>query len=162
MVLSPLPDPEILMDHITHQFHHGIGLNHPLPEPNTVPGTWWAFMVFLTISWHRPSWPKSCCCCSVTKSHLTLYDPWIAARRAPLSSTISQSLLRFVSIELVMLSKGCTLAISSRRLCPSYQLFSVGKKLLLIHSHIRQEKRVLNPLHAYGLSHVLSFSAEVI
>ena len=73
MVLSPLPDTEIFMDHITHQFHHRIGLYHPLPEPNTVPGTWWAFMVFLTISWHRPSWPESCCCCS--KSCLTLYDP---------------------------------------------------------------------------------------
>ena len=30
--------------------------------------------------------------------------PWAAARQTPLSSTISQSLLRFMSIELVMLS----------------------------------------------------------
>jgi len=28
--------------------------------------------------------------------------PWTAARQAPLSSTVSQSLLRFMSIELVM------------------------------------------------------------
>ena len=35
---------------------------------------------------------------------LTLSDPWIAAYQAPLSSTISQSLLKFMSIESVMLS----------------------------------------------------------
>ena len=46
----------------------------------------------------------SFCCCSVAKLCLPLYDPWTAARQAPLSSTISQSLLKSVSIELVVLS----------------------------------------------------------
>ena len=42
--------------------------------------------------------------CSV-QSQLGLFEnSWTAARQAPLSSTISQSLLKFMSIELVMLS----------------------------------------------------------
>ena len=45
-----------------------------------------------------------CCCCSVSKLCLTICDPMTAACQAPLSFTISQSLLRFVSIESVMLS----------------------------------------------------------
>ena len=44
------------------------------------------------------------CCCSVAKSRLTLYIPWTVAHQDPLSFTISQSLLKFMSIELVMLS----------------------------------------------------------
>ena len=44
------------------------------------------------------------CCCSVAKLCLTLWL-WTAARHAPLSSSISWSLLKFMSIELVMLSK---------------------------------------------------------
>ena len=45
-----------------------------------------------------------CCCCSVTKLCLTLYDPMAAAHQVPLSYMISQSLLKFLSIESVMLS----------------------------------------------------------
>ena len=41
---------------------------------------------------------------SVTKSSPTLWDPWTIACQAPLSSTISQSLLKFMSNESVMLS----------------------------------------------------------
>ena len=38
-------------------------------------------------------------------SRVQLYEtPWTAARQAPLSSTITQSLLKFMSIESVMLS----------------------------------------------------------
>ena len=44
------------------------------------------------------------CCCSVTKLCLTLYNPWTAACQASLSFTVSQSLLKFMSIESVMLS----------------------------------------------------------
>ena len=40
--------------------------------------------------------------CSVTKSCLTLCDPWTAARQASLSFTISQSLLKCMSIESVI------------------------------------------------------------
>ena len=44
----------------------------------------------------------SYCCCSVAKLNLTLCDP--AVHQAPLSFTISQSVLRFMSLESVMLS----------------------------------------------------------
>ena len=43
------------------------------------------------------------CCCSVTKSYPLYVPPWTAAHQAPLSSAVSQSLLKFMSIELVML-----------------------------------------------------------
>ena len=43
-------------------------------------------------------------CCSVAKSCPTLCDPWTAARQAPLSFTVSWRLLKFVSVELEMLS----------------------------------------------------------
>ena len=44
-------------------------------------------------------WYSVCYCCSVTKSCLTLLIPWTAARQAPLSFTISQSLFKLMSIE---------------------------------------------------------------
>ena len=44
------------------------------------------------------------CCRSVIKFCQLLVTPRTAARQAPLSSTISQGLLKFLSIELVMLS----------------------------------------------------------
>ena len=42
------------------------------------------------------------CCCSVTKSCLTLWTPWTAAHQASLFFIISWSSLRLMSIELVM------------------------------------------------------------
>ena len=45
-----------------------------------------------------------CCCYSVTKSCLTLCDSVDHTCQAPLFSALSQSLLKFMSIELVMLS----------------------------------------------------------
>ena len=47
--------------------------------------------------------------CSVAKSCLTLYDLWTAACQAPLSSTVSQNLLKFMFVELVMPSNHLTL-----------------------------------------------------
>ena len=46
------------------------------------------------------------CCCSVTKSSCAQFfeTPRTAAHQSPLSSTLSQSLLKFRSIELVMLT----------------------------------------------------------
>ena len=43
-------------------------------------------------------------CYSVTKLCPTFATPWTAAHQAPLSSSMSQSLLKFMSIESVMLS----------------------------------------------------------
>ena len=68
-----------------------------------------------------------CCCCSVTKLCPTLYNPWTAAHQAPLSSTISQSLLKFISIELAMLSNHLFLCHSLLLLLsifPSIKVFS--------------------------------------
>ena len=48
-------------------------------------------------------------CCSVTKSCLNLCDPWTAARQASLFFTISLSLLKLMSIELVMVPNHLTL-----------------------------------------------------
>ena len=43
------------------------------------------------------------CCCSVAQSCPTFVTPWIVACQASLPFTISQSLLKLMSIELVML-----------------------------------------------------------
>ena len=43
-------------------------------------------------------------CCSVTKSYPLCVTPWTAIHQSPLSSTICQSLHKFMSIESVMLS----------------------------------------------------------
>ena len=43
-----------------------------------------------------------CCYCSVAKSCLALLTSWTAAHQASLSFTISQSLLKLMSIELMM------------------------------------------------------------
>ena len=74
-------------------------------------------------------------CCSVAKSCLTLWDSvtvWTEAHQASLSFTISQSLLKFLSIELVMLSNHLILCrpFSS---CP--QIFNLirGKSIPLLH-----------------------------
>ena len=47
----------------------------------------------------------SCCCVVQSLSSVQLYvAPWTAAHHTPLSSTVSQSLLKFMSTESVMLS----------------------------------------------------------
>ena len=45
---------------------------------------------------------SGCCCCSVTKLCLTLWDPWTAASQVPLCFTISWSLFKYMSIGSVM------------------------------------------------------------
>ena len=54
-------------------------------------------------------WVLWVCCWSVTKSCLTLCDLWTAAHQASLSFTISQGLLKLMSIESVMPSNHLTL-----------------------------------------------------
>ena len=43
-----------------------------------------------------------CCCCSVAKSCPTLTTPWTAACQDSLSFTVSQSLLKLMSMELML------------------------------------------------------------
>ena len=75
------------------------------------------------------------CCFSVPKSCTTLCDPWTAACQAFLSFPISQGLLKFMSVESVMLSNHLILClplllrIFSNKLAllirrPKYQSFS--------------------------------------
>ena len=55
-------------------------------------------MIYLIIS----LW--TICCCSFTKSCMTVCSPMDTAHQAPLSFTVCQSFLKFRSIELVMLT----------------------------------------------------------
>ena len=60
------------------------------------------YLSYLSIYLHYIPAYLSSCCCSVTKSCLTFRDPGTAAHQASLSFTISQSLFRLISFELVM------------------------------------------------------------
>ena len=59
------------------------------------------------------------CCCSLTQSVWLFATPWTAACQAYLSFTISQSLLKLMSIELVMSSNHLILC------CPIFLLPSI-------------------------------------
>ena len=69
-----------------------------------------------------------CSCCSVAKSCPTFVTPWTAAWcQAPLSSIISQSLLKFMSIESVMVSNHlilCHPLLLMPSIFPSIRVFS--------------------------------------
>ena len=80
----------------------------------------------------------SYCCCSVSKSCLTLCNPWTAACQVSLSFTVSQSLLKLLSVELVMSSNHllvCSLLLLLPSVFPSIRVFS--RELAL---HIRLPK----------------------
>ena len=83
-VFPPLAHNSLPIPNTLHCLNTGLAL----PKENTSSKT---FVVY--------SLP---CCCSVTKSCPTLSTSWSAVHQAPLSSTISQSLLRFMSIESVV------------------------------------------------------------
>ena len=68
-----------------------------------------------------------CCCCSVAKSCPTLEISWITACQAPLSSTVSWSLLKLMSIDSGMLSNHLILChpfLFLPSIFPSLQVFS--------------------------------------
>ena len=74
------------------------------------------------------------CCCSVTQSCLTLVAPWTAALRAFLSFTISQSLLKLMSIESMMSSNHlilCHPLLLLPSIFPSIRVFSIESALLI-------------------------------
>ena len=58
---------------------------------------------------HRVLILYTCCCCSVTKSRPTLCGSMNTVCRTSLSFTVSQSLLKFMSFESMMLSNHLTL-----------------------------------------------------
>ena len=70
---------------------------------------------------------KQLCCCSVAQSVQLFTTPWTAAHQSPLSSSVSQGLLNFMSIELVMLSKHiilCGPLLLLLSICPRIRDFS--------------------------------------
>ena len=78
-------------------------------------------MIFAHIKWKTY---KKKNCCSVTKSCVT---PWTAAPQAPLSFSLSQSLLKFMSIESVMPSNHlilCHPLLLPPSIFPSTRVFS--------------------------------------
>ena len=84
-------------------------------------------------------------------SHVRLFvTPWTTAHQAPLPSTISWSLLKLMSMELVMLSNHvilCCPLLLLPSIFPSIKVFSNELALL----HIKQPKRVLtkNQIHQH-------------
>ena len=75
-----------------------------------------------------------CYCCSVTKSWSTLCDPMAIALQASLSFTISQSLLKFMSLESVMLSNHLSLCrprLLLPSVSPSIRIFSSESALCI-------------------------------
>ena len=83
-------------------------------------------------------WLCCCCCCSVTKSCLTLCNPWTAARQASLFIPISLNLLKLMSIESVMPSNHlilCCPLLLLPSIFPSIRVFSNESVL-----HIRWPK----------------------
>ena len=74
-----------------------------------------------------------CCCCLVTKSCQTICNPRAAARQASLSFTISQSLLKPMSVELVMPSNHLILCrpLLLSSISPSTRVFSNESALLI-------------------------------
>ena len=92
------------------------------PWKETVPNSWWGFMSPRMCPPH-PLFTSTCRLCCVKFPWYLKYLPvvqslncvqlfsasWTTACKAPLSSTVSWSLLKFISIELVMLSNHLTL-----------------------------------------------------
>ena len=73
------------------------------------------------------------CCCLVAQSCLTIFTPWTAACQASLSFTISQSLLKLMSIEPIQPShplsphfSSCPQSFPASGSFPKSQLFASG------------------------------------
>ena len=84
--------------------HHFCPEFTELPWSRLATKTFWVPNVCQEPDSITSSWPHFYCYCSVTKSCLTLCNPWTAAHQDSLSFTTSWSLLKFMSIESVMLS----------------------------------------------------------
>ena len=83
----------------------------------------------ISLKQYPASWlqvQKRQCCCSIAKLVRLFATPWTPARQASLSFTVSQSLLKLMSVELVMPSNhlilGCPFLLPS--VFPSVRIFS--------------------------------------
>ena len=78
-------------------------------------------------TYFRVLWNNDCCCFSVIQSHQTLWNLWTAACLAPLSFPVSQTLLKCMSIESMMLSNHlipCCSLLLVLSIFPSIRVFS--------------------------------------
>ena len=91
------------------------------------------FLIFCGTSFLSVGFSSVFCCCSL--SHVLLFEtPWTATCQASLSFTISQSLLKFMSIESVMPSKYfilCQPLLLLPSIFPSIGIFSNESALLI-------------------------------
>ena len=99
-------------------------------------------------------------CCSVTESCLTLCDPWTTACQDTLSSTISWSLLKLMSIESVVLSNClifcCPLVLPS--IFPTIRVFSNELALRIRQPKYQSFSFSISPSNDY--SGVISFRTD--
>ena len=91
------------------------------------------------------------CCCSVTKSCLTFSTPW-TVNQASLSFTISQNLLRLMSIESLMPSNHLILSPSSPlpSIFPSIRVFSNVLALCVMWSNYWSFSFSISPSNEYS------------
>ena len=115
---------------------------------------------------HRITWPTILnfklvthfCCCSVTKS---CPIPWTAERQASLSFTISWILLKFMSIELVMLPNHLILChpfLLPPSIFPSIRVFSNESALLIRWPKYWSFSFTMSPLSEYSV--LVSFKVD--
>ena len=99
---------------------HLLVLHQETPWWELKEGGWQSLKLFIRI--------RELCCILLLFSYVWLFEtPWTSARQAPLSCTVSQSLLKFVSIESVMLSSQlilCLLLLHLLSIFPSIRVFS--------------------------------------
>ena len=121
---------------------NGNPLQYSCLENPTDRGAWqatvgvaqsWTRLKQLLTAYHSPeiyrTWLLSC---SVATSCLTLCGPWTAACRAPLSFTVSQSLLKLMPIESVMPSNHlilCRPLLLLPSISPSIRVFPIESAL---------------------------------
>ena len=97
--------------------------------------------------------PAYCHCCSVAKSCLTLRPHELQHTQASLSFTISQSLFKFISIELVMLSNHfilCHPLLLLPSIFPSIKVFSSVLALLIRCPQYWSFSSSINPSNGYS------------
>ena len=111
-------------------------------------------------TWLRPSaGERGCCCSSVTKSDSV--TPWTAAHQASLSFTISQSLLKLMSIQSVMPSNHLIFCCPLRLLpliFPSIRVFSSESALCIRWPKDWSFNFSINPFNVY--SGLISFRID--
>ena len=129
-----------------------------LPSPSEFPSC-------KTCLYSHPKSPNLNCCCVRLLSCVRLFvAPWIAVSQASVSFSISRSLLKFISIDLVMLFNClilcfpfCLQSFPASGSFPMSQLFASGGQIIgAVASVLSMNIQVLFPLGLTGLISLLS------